>query len=72
MKLKISNLRKPSNLYYKRIADVFLYTLPLYQGAIMASPLTEKQKLWYGFILTMIIVTLKGLTKFTSQEDQPK
>ena len=68
MQLKISNLKKPSNLSYKRIADVLLYTLPLYQVAIVASPLTDNAKLWYGFILTMIVVTLKGITKFTAEE----
>ena len=65
--LKISNLSKPSNKRWKSVADFFLYTLPLYLGAIMAAPFNENIKLWLVFGITVITVTLKGFTKFTSE-----
>jgi len=65
--LKLSNLSKPSNKRWKSVADFFLYTLPLYLVAIMAAPLNEDFKLWATFGITMITVTLKGFTKFTSE-----
>lgn len=66
--LKISNLGKPSNKKWKSVADFFLYTLPLYLTAIIAAPLNENIKLWLTFILTILIVTLKGFTKFTAED----
>ena len=68
MELRLENLDKPSNKKFKRIADILLYTLPLYQGAIMALPISDTAKMWIGFSATMITITLKGLTKFTTDE----
>lgn len=65
--LKISNLSKPSNKNWKSVADFFLYTLPLYLTAIMAIPVSENLKLWLSFAITIITITLKGFTKFTSE-----
>jgi len=66
--IKFSNISKPSNKKWKSVADFFLYTLPLYLTAIIAAPLNEDVKLWLTFILTIIIVTLKGFSKFTAEE----
>ncbi len=68
MELKLENLSKPSNKKWKAVADFLLYTLPLYLGAIMAIPFTDEIKLWINFGISIAIVTLKGLTKFTSNE----
>jgi hypothetical protein len=68
MKLSIDNLQRPSNKKWKAIADFLLYSLPLYLVAIMSVPVDEKIKLWLNFGFTIIIVTLKGLSKFTSEE----
>jgi len=67
--MKVSNLGKPDNKGWKTTSDFFLYTLPLYVTAIMAVPIPEKLKLWLNFGLTIIIVTIKGLSKFTTDED---
>ena len=69
MQLKYSNIKKESNRKWKRIADILLYTLPLYQGAIMALPITDTSKMWIGFCVTMVTITLKALTKFTINEN---
>jgi|GEM_PF-4201633 len=68
MKLSLENLSKPSNKKWKAIADFFLYTLPLYMGAVVTLPIAEDKKLWITFWMTILIVTLKGATKFTSDE----
>ena len=62
------NLNKPSNRKWKAVADFFLYTLPLYQGAIIALPMTDSQKMWISFAISMIVISLKGLSKFTTEE----
>lgn len=68
MDISFSNLKKPSDKSVKRVADFFLYTLPLYLGAVMALPLTEEVKLWVNFGVTLLIVTMKGFSKLTSEE----
>jgi predicted phosphoadenosine phosphosulfate sulfurtransferase len=68
MNLSVDNLQKPSNKKWKAIADFFLYSLPLYLGAVMALPVSEEIKLWVTFGITILTVTLKGLTKFTSED----
>ena len=69
MKLKYENIQKPSHKKFKKIADFLLYTLPLYQGAIIALPISDTIKMWIGFCVTMITVTVKGLSKFTTDEN---
>jgi hypothetical protein len=69
MTLKLDNLGKPSNKQWKRIADFFLFSLPLYLSAIMALPLKEELKLWLNFGITMLTITFKAVSKFTSEED---
>jgi len=69
MNLSFDNLNRPSNKQWKRIADFFLYSMPLYLGAILALPLSEELKVWLNFGITIIIISLKGLTKLTSEEN---
>ena len=69
MKLSFSNISKPSNKTWKSVSDFFLYSLPLYLGAIMTLPITENQKLWVTFTVTILTITLKGLSKLTSDEE---
>jgi hypothetical protein len=68
MQLSVDNLNKPSSRKWKLIADFFLYTLPLYSGAIMALPISDNAKLWINFGATFLTISLKGLIKFTSEE----
>lgn len=68
MQLKVENLNKPSSKKWKAIADFFLYTLPFYSGAVIALPISETAKLWITFGATILTVTLKGLSKFTSED----
>lgn len=69
MKFKISNLKKPSNKIFKRIADTLLYTLPLYLGAVIQLEMKPVAKMWIIFVLTITIITLKGITKFTAEDE---
>jgi predicted phosphoadenosine phosphosulfate sulfurtransferase len=66
--ISFSNINKPSNKKWKAVADFFLYTLPLYLTALIAAPVNENLKLWITFGITIVIVSLKGFTKFTSNE----
>jgi len=67
-KLNISNWGQPSERKFKKIADILLYSLPLYLGAVMASPMDETLKLWVNFGITFIIITVKTISKFTKEE----
>lgn len=67
--LKYENLKKPSSKKWKLVADFFLYSLPLYLGAIIALPLDESLKMWLNFGVSIAVITLKGISKFTSDED---
>ena len=69
---KVSNLSKPTNKKWKKVADYFLYTLPLYSVAIAAT----STLLWGATValyittsINVVVVTLKGLTKFTSEPE---
>ena len=66
--LKLENLSKPSSAKWKSVADFFLYTLPIYLTAIMSLPISEELKLWINFGISMLTITLKGVSKFTSQD----
>lgn len=68
MNISIDNLKKPSHKKWKMVADFFLYTLPLYLGAIMALPIAEELKMWLNFGISIAVITLKGFSKFTSEE----
>jgi hypothetical protein len=67
MELRLENFDKPSNKKLKRIADFILYTSPAYLGLVMALDITDKSKMWINFGISFIIVTVKGLTKLTSE-----
>jgi hypothetical protein len=66
MSLSISNLSVPDNKKFKLIADILLYTLPLYSVAI-AAIIPNGAALVMNTIITCVVVTIKGITKFTSE-----
>ena len=69
MVFSTANLGKPSNKKLKLIADILLYTLPLYMAAVMAlQPVSPTFVMWANFALTLLAVTIKGISKFTSEE----
>jgi hypothetical protein len=70
MEFKIANLKKPSNKKLKLIADIALYVLPFYLTAIMASGFSEEFKVWSNFGITIVVITLKAITKFTSEPEE--
>ena len=69
MKLSRKNLGKPSNKKLKFWADILLYTMPLYLTAIMTAPIGDELKGWLNLSITVIVITAKAFTKFTSNED---
>jgi hypothetical protein len=69
MALSLDNFNKPSNRKWKAVADVILYTLPLYLGAVMALPISDTWKLWVNFGVTIVTITIKGISKLTLEEE---
>jgi len=68
IRLSINNWQQPSEKKFKKIADILLYSLPLYLAAIIASPMDETLKLWLNFGFTLVIITVKTISKFTKEE----
>ena len=66
----LENFNKKSNKKWKTVADIILYTLPLYLGAIMALPISDSLKMWINFGVTIVTVTIKGISKFTVDEPE--
>ena len=66
MSVRIDNLVKPDNKNWAKVSNYFLYTLPL---SLMALPISDDLKLWLNFGLTMVIISLKGFSKFTSEPE---
>ena len=62
------NLGKRTPLFWKRIGDTAIYSLPLLTSAVMASPLDGDVRQWVNFGLTIVLVAAKGITKFMSEE----
>jgi len=65
---KVDNLNKPSNKKWKLIADIGLYALPLVQGAIVTMPVSDTMQKWLIFGISILIVSFKAVSKFTSDE----
>ena len=66
----LENFNKKSNKKWKTVADIILYTLPLYLGAIMSLPISDSLKMWINFGVTIVTVTIKGISKFTVDEPE--
>lgn len=67
-KMKLSNWSERTPKFWKRIGDTALYGLPLLQTIIMASPLSTDIRLWTGFVLSVLLVGVKMLTKFFKED----
>jgi hypothetical protein len=68
MSIRVDNLSKPDNKVWKKVSNFLLYALPVYLPITLALPLTEAQKLWINYGVTVFIITLKGISKFTSED----
>ena len=67
-KLKLSHWKERTPEFWRKVGNTALYGLPLLQVAVMSSPLSTDVRLWSGFILTLILIGVKTLTKFLKEE----
>ena len=67
---KAGNFNVPTPCLWKRIGNTAIYSLPLLTTAIMASPLSADTRQWCNFVLTVVLVAAKGLTKFFAVEEK--
>lgn len=63
--MKLSNLGKPSNPKYKKLADIALYMLMAELPIVAILPVSDTTKLWITLGLTQATVLVKAITKFT-------
>ena len=74
MELKLSNLDKPSDKKWKKVADYLLFTgLPAINGffiAMAATGVFDIKLCFWGVSGTNLLIALfKGLTKFTAEPE---
>lgn len=69
MTFKTENLSKQTPKLWKRIGDVAIYTLPMWQAAVIASPLSADARMWIGFGIALLLPAIKGITKFFAYEE---
>ena len=68
-RMKVKNWNKRTPKFWKRIGDVCIYSLPMLISAIMASPLNADARQWCMFLLTVILVAAKAITKFVAEDE---
>lgn len=63
------NWNKRTPLFWRRIGNTAIYSLPLLTTTIMASPLSIGVRGWLSFVLTIILVGAKAVTKFFVEDE---
>lgn len=69
MQLSINNLGKPVNKKWKFVSKFLTRTLPIYAGAAVTLPISEKWKVIIIFSQTVIVATISALTELTTEEN---
>lgn len=74
MKLKVENLKKPTDRRWKAVADYLLYVaLPaLNVFFVTLKPVSEEFALYGTAVISLLITLFKGMTKFTAEETDKK
>jgi hypothetical protein len=67
--MKFSNLKKRTPIFWRRLGNTAIYSLPLATTAVMASPLGSDTRQWITFGLTIILVAAKAVSKFFAEPD---
>ena len=65
MKLKLSNYNKKSNPKWRMIGNFCIYAIPLYTTALVASPIDPVIRGYIEMGLTILSVTIKGISQLT-------
>ena len=65
---KVSNWNKYTPKFWKYLGNACIYSLPLFQGIVMQSPFNSETKIWINFILGVLLVSAKMITKFFAEE----
>lgn len=69
-KLKGEYYKKPTPIKMRKLGDSILIAGPLLQSAIMGLPLTETQKIWVNFSITISTLIGKLITNFFTEDSQ--
>jgi hypothetical protein len=69
--LSLSNINKPSNKKWKKVADYLLYTgLPAINAFFVAvQPVSPEFTIWAIAGSNLLIALFKGMTKLTAEEE---
>jgi hypothetical protein len=65
MNISLNNYNKPSHPLFKRIGDICLFAIPLYSSTLITLPIPDKTKVLVLTILSILLATIKIVTKFT-------
>ena len=70
MQASVKNWKTPTPGKVKRIGDMCVYTLPMWQGLIATSPFPDAWKVWLNFIIGALLIMAKAITKLFSDSEQ--
>lgn len=68
MSFHINNWKKSTPWKIKRIGDICVYSLPMWQALVVGSPFNDKTKLWLNFIIGALLIVAKVITKMFSED----
>jgi hypothetical protein len=68
--ISADNYWKPTPKRIRKFGDSMLVVLPLLQGAVMNSPLTETGKAWAVFGVAVLVVMAKFITNLFAEEPE--
>ena len=64
-KFSVSHWGKKTDPNWKLIADLMLYSLPLFNGVILTMPVPDNMQKWALVVVNLAIVVFKAVSKFT-------
>lgn len=67
----INNYYKPTPKIWRKIGDTALLGCTAMNGPVLASPLTDNEKMWTIFIISIIGVAIKMTTNFFKEPEDP-
>ena len=68
--MKLSNWNKRTPKFWRNIGNTAIYSLPLLTTAVMASPLSGDTRQWINFVLTILLVGAKAISKFFVENEK--
>ena len=64
-KFSVQNWGKKTDRDWKLIADIMLYSLPLFSGVIITMPVPDNMQKWALVVVNLGVIVFKAVSRFT-------